>query len=196
VTSLVGSVIFSVIPLKRWPIIDESRVWDVIKTAKSKSSTDKELRVELTRCLALWSVAELRSYAETYLGLIDQANTAELNDAIWLINESLGDDSWFDFRDYIVSRGQKRFYEILNDPESLLDDQLNEYNEWTYEEFHFHSCAEDAYRAQIGDEYATLEIRHNWSDGTGVGINTDDDVQVKRAFPRIWQWRQSLANAE
>jgi len=95
----------------------------------------------------------------------------------------VGDDSFFYFQDFLVSRGQQVYERVLADPESLLDGLDPKSGEWPYREIHFRSAAMDVYEERNGTD---LPWTFQWSELSGTSIDYDDEEQVKRTFPRIW----------
>lgn len=175
--------------------MDEQVFWPLLEDAKCDATDDQHLVEMLTTKLTELPGKELFEYHDLYLRFIDAADKWPLWDAIYLINGGCGDDSWFDFRDFLISRGQTIYERTVSDPESLLDDKLDKYNEWPFGEYHYHSAAEAAYRIKLGrpDDYEiSIPMNFKWSETAGQRIDTESESDIKKHFPRIWDWQQTL----
>ncbi len=170
--------------------MNRNEFWSIIETARNSNVKGGDLRNEIENLLYELSDKDLVDYATIYHQLIDNAGQWRLWDAIYLINDGCGDDGFFDFRDFLISKGQNHFKRVLDDPESLLDDVLDSSGEWQYHEVHFRYAANNVYRKRnnkLDDDDFELDFPLEWSGTQGKSIDVDDDEQIQSAFPRIWQ---------
>lgn len=169
--------------------------WSLIETARRSRREGKELRDEIERLLWELPDEDLVDYAKVYSELIDEADQWRLWDAICLINGGCSDDGFSDFRDFLISKGRSHFERVLNDPETLLDDELDaRYGEWPYQEVHFRRAANKVYgkrNQKLNDSELALSYSVVRSGTKGHPIDIEDKQQVQTAFPRIWQHIQT-----
>ncbi|MEK6237327.1 MAG: DUF4240 domain-containing protein [Planctomycetales bacterium] len=168
--------------------MDVSRFWLLIADSLSKSEGDPEKQRDvLVQALTRRDESELVDFERHYFDLIARAHRWNLADAIRLISDGCSDDSFYYFCDFLVSKGERVYERTLADPESLLDDALDEEGMWPYGEMQFNQAGADAYRIQAGDPDAELHCDYDWPDlMPGEGIDCEDDSIVKEVFPRIW----------
>ena len=171
--------------------MNEQSFWSALHDARYESRDDRHFRELLIKTLVRLSKSELFRFHELYLRFMDSADKWPLWDAIYLINGGCSDDSWFDFRDYLISRGRTVYQRIVSDPESLID-RLDKYNQWPFGEYHFHSAAENAYRIQKGspdDCEISIPTKFKWTKTAGKRVDLENNAEIKKHFPRIWEWQ-------
>ena len=166
----------------------EKKFWELIDSAQSSGLEEKALRSHLSSLLVDLSGKDLIDFTNHYNRRMDQLYDWRIWNAVYLIRGGCGDDRFFDFRDFLVSRGKATFKRVKADPESLLDD-LDANHHLHFGEFHFHSTAIDVYEERNSTEFPRT---HEWADLKGVEIDPDDEKQVKKHFPRIWAHLNSI----
>jgi len=102
--------------------IDENRFWQIVGDAKINSGGDPERQVRmLIDQLADMSLADIYAFGEIFHQLSCIAYRQDLWAAAYIMNSGCGDDSFTDFRAWLIAQGKKIFYDALNDPETLVD---------------------------------------------------------------------------
>ena len=168
----------------------QTEFWAFIESARGSGLENDQLRHHMKTMLELHDNSNLVDFTNIYHAFIDQLYSWNIWNAISLINGGMSDDSFFYFRDFLVSRGQKHFDRVLNDPESLLDDELDpEFQEWPYSEVHFRSAGSDVYEERNNVDFPWT---HKWADLKGDSIDYDNDDEVRKTYPRIWQHLRNL----
>ena len=174
--------------------METARFWNLINAAEGND--DEQLKSSLTEVLSRLDELDLIEFKTCFLDQIDRAYSWDVWNAIFLINGGCGDDSFFDFRDYLVAQGKSKYERVVADPESLLDDELDRYGEWHFAEMHYSQCPDIAYRLQLGESATNydvwLPIEYKWRrDPIGDRIDIEGDDAVKARFPRIWEHLQA-----
>ncbi len=167
--------------------------WSIIEEARStKCKTDEELRQKLVEILVRYPKSRLVAFQQRYLGCISKAYRWDLSVALGLVNGYLSDDSFYDFRDYLVSRGRETFEKIVADPESLLE-MVDASGEVRFAEWHFASTPVEAYRIALGERQDNCEIElpfeYDWPEKlAGEWIDINDQQQIRNKLPRIYEF--------
>jgi hypothetical protein len=176
--------------------------WSVIDVSQRAGAGDPERqRAELRAALARLPEREILDFSHHFGVLMVRAYRHDVWDAVWLLSGGCGDDSFHDFRDFLVACGRDIYEAVLHDPESLLD-PANE-PALDFGEMAFWSAADEAWRISKGidpDDY-DVEMpdvqRPEWTGErdrirydehpSGDRIDVQDDDAVRKRFPRIWR---------
>jgi hypothetical protein len=103
-------------------LMDEEQFWRIIQITKDNSQNDyekqqEELEYELNKL----TPDELILFGNRFRYFRGQANTWELWGAIYIIQGGCGDDSFNDFREWVIVQGKDFYYKTINDPETLAE---------------------------------------------------------------------------
>lgn len=112
---------------------DEDTFWQIIKTTKDKAKNNFEKQqVELAKELQKLTPEEIIVFGNRFRFFRGEANTWELWGAIYIIHGGCGDDSFNDFREWVIGQGKEFYYKTINNPETLVevDTALIEDSEW------------------------------------------------------------------
>ncbi len=99
--------------------------WSFIAEAKSDANGSQDrFEKSLKRLLGKRSAEEIQQFDGWFNGLKDDAYRWDLWGAAYIINGGCGDDSFMDFRSWLISQGEAVFHSALTDPDSLADLEL------------------------------------------------------------------------
>ncbi|ANE53574.1 hypothetical protein SY85_17710 [Flavisolibacter tropicus] len=102
--------------------MDEGQFWRIIQTAKDSAIGDYEQQQEeLANELRKLTLDNIILFGNRFRYFRGQANTWELWGAIYIIHGGCGDDSFNDFREWVIGQGSEFYYRTVNDPETLVD---------------------------------------------------------------------------
>src|SRR5262245_7029047 len=102
--------------------MSDEAFWSLIAKSRELAEGDpKRQMIALHEVLRHLSRAELEAFASLYMTLHERAYRWDLWDAGQLVNDGMGDDSFGDFRDWLISRGREVYERTLADPDSLAD---------------------------------------------------------------------------
>lgn len=152
------------IPLKREQVrilrhettLDDRVFWKLIEDANTRSGNSAEQQVELlTATLAERSIADIYAFGLLTKKYMWFAFRSYLWAAAYIIQSGCSDDGFKDFLGWLVGRGEKVYYDALQDPETLID--LIEVNcdyGWAYGEISIGVDFVDyyAYEKKMGEE--------------------------------------------
>lgn len=103
-------------------LMDEDQFWKIIQTTKNNSNGDfEEQKEELAKELFKLTPDDIILFSNRFRYFRGQANTWELWGAIYIIHGGCGDDSFNDFREWVIGQGKDFYYKTIKDPESLVE---------------------------------------------------------------------------
>ena len=103
-------------------LMDEDRFWSIIQLTKDEAGDEFDLQQDgLADELRKLTPDEIILFANRFRFFRGQANTWELWGAIYIIHGGCGDDSFNDFREWVIGQGRDFYYKTINDPETLVD---------------------------------------------------------------------------
>jgi hypothetical protein len=102
--------------------VTEDGFWDIVEDCRAGSdgSFAEQVRLQRERLLAL-PLDELLSFNEHWEAANDKAYAWAIWDAAYLLCNGCGDDSFMDFRAWLVGQGRAVFERVIADPDSLAD---------------------------------------------------------------------------
>ncbi len=113
--------------------------------------------------------------------LIDKAYIAELWDLAFVMNLGCGDDSFMDFRAWLIGQGRNVYQRALVDPESLVD--LVGLRDETFAEALLY-VAQYAYESKTGSMEGMPDPRHGRPVPELKGTLAKDEESALAHFPK------------
>ena len=102
--------------------MDEDKFWKIIQSSKDTSQGDfEQQQEELSNQLRKLSPDEIILFGNRFRYFRGQANVWELWGAIYIIHGGCSDDSFNDFREWVIGQGKDFYYKTVKDPETLVD---------------------------------------------------------------------------
>src|SRR5689334_5680437 len=95
--------------------------WQVIDDARHASSKLNEMPQKLIDVLCRLDEREIVDFWSHHLDCLHRSYDARLWLAAVAMMHGCGDDTFQDFRDWLIAQGQSRFESALLDPDSLAD---------------------------------------------------------------------------
>ena len=100
----------------------DDKFWDIIqKTFKNSKGEYEEQQEQLTKEIGNLSLQDIILFDNKFRQLRGQANNWQMWGAIYIIHGGCGDDSFTDFRGWVIAQGKDFYYKTLANPESLVD---------------------------------------------------------------------------
>ena len=110
-------------------LMDEEQFWRIIKVTRDNSGNNfEQQQEELATELAKLTPEEIILFGNRFRHFRGQANTWELWGAIYIIHGGCGDDSFNDFREWVIGQGKEFYYNTTKNPETLIDVKIG--GEW------------------------------------------------------------------
>jgi hypothetical protein len=159
--------------------------WRLIASSKASSDGSFDGYAEsLQETLSQLPEANIVAFDRTFDQFMNRADTWDLWGAAYIIGGGCGDDSFIDFRSWLISMGQAVYESAVADAESLADIELGPEAEEDvfFEEFAY--VASRAYEEKTGtDMPRTPALAHAGTSGEEWDEDGDDLAQ---RFPQLW----------
>jgi hypothetical protein len=156
------------------------KLWDIVEAARANGDEPHVIAERVRADLAARPADEIYSYLEQQAALMQQSYTWDLWGAAYVANGGCSDDGFDYFRGWLIAQGQAAFERALRDPDSLAD---------LIAEPDTSDC-EDMIGAPV---LAYKDVTGAYPDGPrtelpalGPGWDFDDEAEMSRRYPRLW----------
>jgi len=165
--------------------MDDEQFWQTIDVTLQRSTQDTDEQAEALRdVLAGLPDAEVLDFHRRLVAANHELYTWTHNAAVQLVEGSLGDDGFTDFRTFVVATGRQSFERFRDDPDTLVDILAHRGIELAEP---FGAVADQMYLARTGrlvsdDGADPLEP---WEPPAGDRAILDDATQLRQLLPRL-----------
>jgi hypothetical protein len=162
-------------------LMDEDQFWSIIQTAKDNSYGDYEQQQEeLADELRKLTPNDIILFENRFRHFRGQANTWELWGAIYIIHGGCGDDSFNDFREWVIGQGRDFYYKTINNPETLVDVETSKIEDVEWEGLGY-------IPATVFEELNGQEMPYPYQEKLETTGNEWDEEgdDLKQMFPRL-----------
>ncbi len=164
-------------------LMEEEQFWKIIQTVKNNSLGDYEMYYEeLAKQLYTLLPDDIILFANSFRFFRGQANTWELWGAIYIIQGGCGDDSFNDFREWVIGQGKEFYFKTIKDPETLAELD-KEFIEETSEFEGFGHIPSSVFKEITGQEMPYPFQENQITSGKEWDEAGDD---LKNYFPKIY----------
>ena len=162
-------------------LMDEDLFWEIIQTTKDNSNGDfEEQQEELAKELRKLTPDDIILFGNRFRYFRGQANTWELWGAIYIIHGGCSDDSFNDFREWVIGQGKDFFYKTIKDPESLIEFDTDTMDEIEWEGLGY--VPSTVFEEITGQEMPYPFQEQIETTGTEWEEESDD---LKKMFPKL-----------
>ena len=163
-------------------LMDEDLFWKIIQTTKYNSGGNfEEQQAELARELRKLTPNEIILFGNRFRYFRGQANTWELWGAIYIIHGGCSDDSFNDFREWVIGQGKEFYYKTIKDPESLVEVETDKIEGVEWEGLGYIDSI--VFKELTGQEIEYLFEEKQ--ETTGVEWEEEGD-DLKNMFPKLY----------
>lgn len=158
--------------------------WAIVHAAKAQGGgTQAGMAAALERALVRLSVHDIGAFCVRFDDLQDSAYRWDVWAAAYIMNGGCSDDSFMDFRKWLIASGRQVYEAALSDPDSLasLPDALTAEGV-TFEELF--GIVEDAYERVSGGQERPRNKRVA-EEPAGEDFDFDDEDEMRRRFPKL-----------
>jgi len=162
-------------------LMPEDQFWALIQSTYDKASGNFETQQdEMTQALRKLSPQDIIHFDNRFRELRGKAYHWQLWAAIYIIHGGCSDDSFIDFRDWVISQGREFYDKTITNPETLVELDTEKI-EVDWEGMGY--VASTVFEELTGEEIAS-EFREN-QDIKGIEWNEEND-DLKEMFPELW----------
>ncbi len=163
--------------------------WNIIK--RSEGISDPETINEVNKAeLEKLTPEEIVSYKTHFNTLVDKASRWDLWGAIYIINGGCGDDSFIDFRYSLISMGEDIYTRAVQDPDSLVELDLDTGDDDTYERVFneaFGYVAMEVYEEKTREDIYDYLPNYSEEEEMGEEWDFDDREECMKRLPNLTQ---------
>lgn len=159
--------------------------WQLIDKTHAASDGDPEKQMQLLIDeLVTMPVEAIFDYQRIQDSLEDRAYRSDLWNAAYIIGEGCGDDSFMDFRAWLIAQGQHVFEAALQNPDTLADVVSVDGRYDTQWEGLLYVGAY-AYEQKTGTEDG-IPLMHERAELADEHLLTEDKEELSQHFPKLW----------
>ncbi|MFL9843351.1 DUF4240 domain-containing protein [Flavobacterium rhizosphaerae] len=161
-------------------LMDEDTFWLIIQSTKDKADNDYQKQQGLLKTeLLKLSPEEIILFNNRFRYFRGESYHWDLWGAIYIINGGCGDDSFNDFREWVIAQGKDFYYKTIKNPETLAELNREEIDE-DWEGFGY--IPNDAFNEITGQDIPNA-FKENF-EIKGEKWEEDSDV-LKEKFPNV-----------
>jgi len=162
--------------------MDRKAFWKMIDDARPKRGGDREHAQRLEKNLASLDVAEIVSFERNLVELMHESRSADLWNVVRIIQGGCGDDGFDYFRGWLILKGEKAFYDVLENPRRLPGHLKKK---------EFGCCQEmgGVARQAFVRKTGRWDMPYDGPKGPGAlkGRLIADEEELKNAYPDLWK---------
>lgn len=168
-------------------MMEEQEFWEIVDTTREAAGGDPETHAELlVDRLAELDPQAVTDFARHFESRFNRAYRWDVWGAAWVLLDGAGDDTFDNFRCWLISQGRAVFEGILHDPDSLAE-LLAEFDpEADGEAEDVGYAAYDAYERLTGDELPDLGLAEPPPEPAGTPVDFEDSDALAADYPRLW----------
>ncbi len=162
-------------------LMPDDQFWKLIKFTHEKSKGDFEAQQQiLHKELQKLRPIDIIHFDNKFRKLRGEAYTWNLWGAIYIINGGCGDDSFMDFRGWLIAQGKDFYYQTVSNPESLVDVDSDRINvDWEGMGY----IPNTVFEENTGVKMPSAQVENIEITGEEWDENNDE---LKNKFPLLW----------
>ena len=161
--------------------MNESEFWDIIDKSKKAANELEDQYKQLKEILKKYEPEDIISFDLIWHKKHIELYRWDLWAIAYIINGGCGDDSFIDFRSWIISRG-KEFYNNASDHPKYIGENVKLDEESFFEEIAY--AADEAYEEKTGEEMSVLLDRYPKEPDDPYGEYWDED-DLENLYPEL-----------
>ncbi len=128
--------------------LDEEKFWQIVSASLENSPNEEKQEEKLIDEIANLSPKEMIGFRLRTDKLLYDSYNAEMWCAGYIMNGGCSDDGFEYFRNWVISRGKKTYYEAKENPDSLIKEVSDDKDEYEFESFWY--VALEAFNRKTG----------------------------------------------
>lgn len=163
-------------------LMDEDKFWEIIQNSKDNSHGDfEQQQEELANQMRKFSPGDIILFGNRFRYFRGQANIWELWGAIYIIHGGCGDDSFNDFREWVIGQGKDFYYKTIKDPETLVEVETDKIESVEWEGLGY--VPSTVFKEMTGQDMPYPFKEKNETTGSEWEEEGDD---LKNMFPKLY----------
>ena len=164
-------------------LFDEDKFWEIIQNSKRKANNDyQKQQLELENELRKLSPDEIILFGNRFRFFRGRAYSWELWGAIYLIHGGCGDDSFNDFREWVIGQGKIFYYKTIENPETLVEVETEKIEDIDWEGLGYVPAS--VFKDMTGQDMP-YPFKENF-ETTGEEWEEESD-DLKNMFPKLYE---------
>jgi hypothetical protein len=167
--------------------VTEDEFWDIV--AESRRAADGDIFEQpgtLADLLVERPPQKVLEFHRQLVAASQRAYTDVLVHAASLLLGGIGDDSFTDFRTWLICHGRETFERVLADPDAVLDLPYEKDESDFSAAENFGAMPMEIYEELTGEEFPDdEEMLELLEPEPGVEIDSDDEETLRRLMPRL-----------
>lgn len=167
--------------------MDETDFWEIIDTTREAADGDPNAHAELlVERLTQLDPESVTDFARHFEARFNRAYRWDLWGAAWVLLDGATDDTFENFRCWLISQGRRVFEGALHDPDALAEllDQFDEGTDGEAEDVGY--APYDAHEQLTGVELPDLGLPAPPPEPVGTPPDFEDEAALAEAYPRLW----------
>lgn len=167
--------------------MDETDFWTVVDSSRDAAGGDPVAHAELlVERLSELDPESVTDFARHFEARFNRAYRWDVWGAAWVLLEGAGDDTFENFRCWLIAQGRHAFEGTLHDPDALADllGDFDATRDGEAEDVGY--AAYDAYERLTGAELPELGLPQPPAEPEGSPLDFEDDEVMAAAYPRLW----------
>ncbi|MGP4110724.1 DUF4240 domain-containing protein [Streptomyces sp. 4N509B] len=167
--------------------MDETEFWEIVDSTRDAAGGDPDAHAELlVDRLTRLDPETVSDFARHFEARFNRAFRWDLWGAAWVMLDGAGDDTFENFRCWLIGQGRDVFEGALHDPDSLgvLLERFDEARDGEAEDLGY--AAYDAYEQLTGVELPDLGLPEPPQEPEGTPPEFEDEEAMAETYPRLW----------
>ncbi|MEZ6123053.1 MAG: DUF4240 domain-containing protein [Planctomycetaceae bacterium] len=188
-SSLRGSTGNSSTITRRVIQVTAAEFWNIIACSSEGASGIRQQESRLRRLLMKLDPDQIVSFNEWFGRFVREAFLYRLWGAAWLIGDGCSDDGFWDFRCWLVARGEHTYRRALDDPDSLSEVVTGKAR---LSALSFSNPAMFVWAEKLGKNESDLdEFPQSWGSNPGETPSDEpfleDGGYLRERYPKLWK---------
>jgi hypothetical protein len=167
--------------------VTEDEFWDIVAESRRAAGGDIfEQPGTLADLLVERTAQEVLEFHRLLITASQRAHTDVLAHAAALLLDGIGDDSFTDFRTWLICHGRQTYERVLDDPDTVLELPFDEDQSDFAAAESFGAMPMEVYEELTGEEFPDdEELLELLDPEPGVEIDSADTDTLGRLMPRL-----------
>ncbi len=160
----------------------EQLFWKLIEKSRNMAKGDYAIQSEKLEKLLEGETPEfIVEFNNVFRTMLGKSYTWKLWAAAYIINGGCSDDTFYDFRSWLIGQGEMVYETVVNDPDSLANIDI-ETNDWEGLQY----CAPTAYKNITENDLPKSDDLRLKTEPSGERWNEDKEEELKSLLPNLY----------